>query len=71
MRGLSLNYVVMQEECRVELYIDRGADSVAENKRIFDELQTHRAQIEQAFGAPLVWERLDGRRACRIQFHSS
>jgi hypothetical protein len=67
-RGLSLNYVVMQEECRVELYIDRGADSVAENKRLFDELQTHRTEIEQSFGAPLVWERLDGRRACRIQF---
>ena len=65
-RGLSFNYVVMQDECRVELYIDRGKDCDEENKRIFDELYANRQGIEQAFGGPLVWERLEGRRACRI-----
>lgn len=66
-RGLSFNYVVMQDECRVELYIDRGKDSNEENKQIFDELHASRQAIEQTFGAPLAWERLEGRRACRIQ----
>jgi len=66
-RGLSFNYVVMQDECRVELYIDRGKDSDDENKQIFDQLHANRQAIEQSFGAPLVWERLEGRRACRIQ----
>jgi Domain of unknown function (DUF4268) len=65
-RGLGFNYVVMQDECRVELYIDRGKDCDAENKQIFDELYASRQGIEKAFGGPLVWERLEGRRACRI-----
>ncbi len=67
-RGLNFNYVVMQDECRVELYIDRGKDSDDENKQIFDQLYAHREAIDRAFGAPLDWERLEGRRACRIQY---
>jgi hypothetical protein len=67
-RGLSFNYVVMQDECRVELYIDRGKDSDEENKQIFDQLYANREAIEQAFGATLLWERLEGRRACRISY---
>lgn len=67
-RGLSFNYAVMQDECRVELYIDRGKDSEQENKQIFDQLYANREAIDSAFGAPLEWERLEGRRACRIQY---
>jgi hypothetical protein len=67
-RGLSLNYVVMQDECRVELYIDRGKDCDQENKHIFDQLHANRPAIDQAFGTSLSWERLEGRRACRIQY---
>jgi hypothetical protein len=66
--GLSFNYVVMQDECRVELYIDRGKDADEENKEIFDFLHGNRQAIEQAFGGALGWERLDARRACRIQY---
>ena len=67
-RGLSFNYLVMQDECRVELYIDRGKDCEEENKEIFDQLYARRQPIDSAFGAPLAWERLEGRRACRIQY---
>jgi hypothetical protein len=67
-RGLSFNYVVMQDECRVELYVDRGKDSDEENKQIFDQLYANRQTIEQAFGGTLGWERLEARRACRIQY---
>jgi hypothetical protein len=52
----------------VELYIDRGKDSDEENKQIFDQLHANREAIEQAFGATLLWERLEGRRACRISY---
>lgn len=67
-RGLNLNYVVTQDECAAELYIDRGKDAETENKSIFDQLEAHRAEIEKAFGVSLSWERLDGKRACRIRY---
>lgn len=67
-RGLNLNYVVTQDDCSVELYIDRGKDAQAENESIFDQLAAHQAQIEQTFGSVLSWQRLDGKRACRIRF---
>lgn len=66
-RGLPLNYVVMQDESRVELYIDRGTDADAENKAIFDHLFRNKEAIEATFGGPLSWERMDTKRACRIK----
>lgn len=66
-RGLGLNYVVTQTNCGAELYIDRGKDSDDANKSIFDQLATHRHEIESTFGGSLSWERLDGRRASRIR----
>lgn len=65
-RGLAFNYVVVQDYSFAELYIDRG--DVTENKNIFDRLMTCREEIEQRFGGPLSWERLDAKRACRIKF---
>jgi hypothetical protein len=67
-RGLNLNYDVWQSECACELYIDRGKDSPEETKAIFDRLFTHKAEIESAFGESLSWQRLDNKRACRIEF---
>jgi hypothetical protein len=64
-RGLPFNYVIVQEEGIVELYIDRG--DATQNKNIFDQLQAHKTQIEEAFGGSLFWERLDTKRACRIK----
>lgn len=65
---MNFNYVVTQDECAAELYIDRGKDSKEENKNIFDQLEAHKVEVENAFGAPLSWERLEGKRACRIRF---
>ena len=61
--NLGLNYVVLQDQCGVELYINRSRN---ENKAIFDQLAAHKTEIESAFGGPLNWERLDDKRACRI-----
>jgi hypothetical protein len=66
-RGLNLNYMVTQENCGAELYIDRGNEADQENKAIFDQLHAHKSEIESQFGGPLSWERLDEKRASRIR----
>jgi len=65
--GLAYNYVVRQNDADVELYIDRGKDTEAENKVIFDRLAQSKEAIEADFGEPLEWQRLEGKRACRIK----
>ena len=60
------NYVVLQDETRVELYID--APVAADNKRLYDRLYEQRAAIEVDFGDSLSWQRLDDKRASRISF---
>ena len=71
LRGVNFNYVVWQDETAAEVYIDRGKQSEDENKSIFDQLHAHKAEIEQAFGGSLEWERLDEKRAsmfrCRLK----
>jgi Domain of unknown function (DUF4268) len=65
--GLSFNYVIwMTEETAVELYID--TQDKEENKAIFDSLFAKKQEIENSFGMPLQWERLDDKRACRIRY---
>lgn len=64
-RGLGLNLVVAQSTCSAELYIDRGEKE--ENKRIFDRIAEHKNEVEERFGAPLQWERLEERRASCIR----
>jgi hypothetical protein len=65
-RGLSFNYGVTQHGTSAELYIDRGRGAETENEQIFDALEGHRTEVETAYGGPLSWERLEGKRACRI-----
>lgn len=67
-RGVSFNYVVTQNESTAEVYISRGKAFEAENKSIFDQLAAHRAEIEHDFGGPLVWDRGDNKKSCRIRF---
>lgn len=69
--GLQYIYVVLKNRASVEFYIDRGKGRKAENKQIFDQLESHRAQIDATFEGELTWERLDGKRASRICFRLS
>jgi hypothetical protein len=50
-------------EALAESLVAEGKD----NKRIFDALAAKRDVIDQAFGGPLDWERLDEKRACRVR----
>jgi hypothetical protein len=63
--GVTFNFAAGKAYARAELYIDRGEKD--ENKAIFDELFSQKATIENAFGGPLTWERLDAKRASRIK----
>lgn len=66
--GINYNYTVTQNGRTAELYIDRGRGAEDENRALFDQLCQHREAIEAAFGGPLSWEALEGKRACRIRF---
>jgi hypothetical protein len=63
--GMSFNYAIGRKFIRVELYIDTGEKE--ENKRIFDHLNQSQRAIEERFGRPLQWERLEDKRASRIK----
>jgi hypothetical protein len=64
-RGLSLNYLILQQYGAAELYIDRS--DADENKRIFDQIHARKNEVEKAFARGLSWERLDTKQACRIK----
>ena len=49
------------------MYIDKGNAEL--NKRIYDEFQTHQAEIDAAFGDGLSWERRDQGKGSRIAYY--
>lgn len=65
--GLDWNYTILQNECSAELYIDFGEDSHQENKRVFDKLMASKEEIESHLPRALIWDHVDGRRACKIR----
>jgi hypothetical protein len=65
-RGLSFLYIIQQYTSDIDLYIDRGRDTDNENEEIFDTLGNAKEEIEEVFGELLEWQRLEGKRACRI-----
>ena len=66
-RGIGFNYAATKTGAGAEVYIDRGKGMNSENLHIFDQLHAKKDQIETAFGGSLSWERLEGKRACRIR----
>ena len=64
--GCSFCIIFGRSEARVELYIGRADKD--ENKKIYDFLYTHKQRIEDKFGALLIWERLDNKKACRVKY---
>ena len=67
LRGAGFNYAITKKEGSAELYIDRGKETDQENLYIFDQLYINKNQIEESFGKLLSWERMEGKRACRIR----
>jgi hypothetical protein len=55
-------------QLRFELYIDANDPALVED--LYQQLLQHREALESAFGGPLSWEALDGRRASRISVYT-
>lgn len=66
-RGLIYNYVVLNHEASVELYIDAGKEADQENKAIFAQLEKSKSIINSEFGGTIDWQLLPEKRACRIK----
>lgn len=62
--GIAFAYRILKDRGRVSLWIQRP--SKEENKAIFDDLYSHREQIEAAYGRPLEWKRNDAYSVSRI-----
>jgi hypothetical protein len=56
----------MSDSSAAEFYMDTG--DKAKNEKMFDRLFQHKEEIESSFGAPLLWERLDEKRGCRVRY---
>ena len=65
-RGCPYTMIFSKNEARVDLNLARAEAS--ENKWLFDQLLIMKDQIETKFGAPLVWRRMDTKKASRIIF---
>jgi hypothetical protein len=65
-RGLYFSFDITYESARIELYIDNGDGTW--NKSVFDSFLKNKSKIEEVFGEPLVWDRLENNRASAIRF---
>ena len=62
--SMSFNYVIRSHSARVALVI--GTPDAQKNLAVFEQLRAAKDQIERDFGEPLEWQRLEGKKACRI-----
>ncbi|RJP32219.1 MAG: DUF4268 domain-containing protein [Candidatus Omnitrophota bacterium] len=65
--GMGWIYVITLSRGSVELFIDRGPDKKDETDKIYEKIYNDREKIENLFGEPLVWDKVEGRRVCRIR----
>lgn len=65
--GVQLSVAIAYDSARAELYIDFGKDAAEKNKLVFDVLLARKEEIEQEFGEPLEWLRLDDKRASIVR----
>jgi hypothetical protein len=64
-KGCSISSSFAQNaRLRHELYIALG--DAAQNEQLFEQLHGQKEDLEAAYGRPLAWEDLSGRKGCRI-----
>ena len=62
--GCPFNFIVTKNYASVELAISKSVKE--DNKKIYDFLFLQKDIIENSYGYPLVWERLDNKKSSRI-----
>lgn len=67
--GCPYSLILTKTELRVLLNF--GRSKTIKNKFLFDEIAKHKKSIEESFGEPLEWLRLDDNKSSRIQFSVS
>lgn len=65
-RGIFYVYFIRQRDAEVGIWIDLGRNTEEETAAAFENLKVHQTEIERDFGGELVWNRVEGRKACRI-----
>lgn len=65
--GMGWSYIIKMDKGSVELFIDRGPEKKEETDKIFEKILSDREKIERQFGEPLIWDKVEGRRVCRIK----
>lgn len=69
LRACPFRLIFGKHEARVQFEMNRS--DADKNKIIFDYFYSHKNEIEQQFGQPLEWQRLDNKKSSRIQFKKS
>lgn len=68
-RFASYQLVITKTDAAVQLHF--GSSSQTVNKLLFDTLMLHKTEIEESFGEPMVWERLDDKKSSRLSYYRS
>lgn len=64
--GVRYTLIIGTKEIRVELNIESGSKEY--NKVVFDSLVEKKKEIEEKFGSPLIWLRLDENKKSRVSY---
>lgn len=65
-QGFNLCCVSNFDSARVEVYFGKADND--ENKRAFDMVAAHKAEIEEALGVQLIWDRGDDKKSSKIYY---
>ncbi|WP_112323887.1 DUF4268 domain-containing protein [Oceanibium sediminis] len=60
-------FVLIYNQKVVQVQVEMNTGDKFINKEIFDNLHAQKDQIEEVFGAPLLWQRLDDRKQARVR----
>ena len=64
--GISIGASIGPSASEVTCYIEAGPEKADDNKKLFDGLYNLKSEIQAAVSGPIIWDRMDGRKAARF-----